>query len=89
MLQVGFEPTTPVFERVKTVHALDSAATVMGINIHEYDKVEDTTEKKKRLCKRLTNVHKGKCLHLYVQKQDQLIREKNPTKETIISFTLF
>jgi hypothetical protein len=30
MPQVGFEPTTPVFERAKIVHALDSAATVIG-----------------------------------------------------------
>jgi heme oxygenase len=30
MLQVGFEPTIPVFERAKTVHALDRAATVIG-----------------------------------------------------------
>jgi hypothetical protein len=30
MHQVGFEPTTPVFERVKTVHALDCTATVIG-----------------------------------------------------------
>jgi hypothetical protein len=30
MPQVGFEPTIPVFERVKTVHALDRAATVIG-----------------------------------------------------------
>jgi hypothetical protein len=28
---VGFEPTTPVFERVKTVHASDRAATVIGM----------------------------------------------------------
>jgi hypothetical protein len=27
---VGFEPTIPAFERVKTVHALDYAAIVMG-----------------------------------------------------------
>jgi hypothetical protein len=27
---VGFEPTIPAFERAKTVHALDSAATVIG-----------------------------------------------------------
>jgi hypothetical protein len=26
---VGFEPTIPAFERAKTVHALDSAATVI------------------------------------------------------------
>jgi hypothetical protein len=30
MPQVGFEPTIPVFERPKTVHALDRAATVIG-----------------------------------------------------------
>jgi hypothetical protein len=27
---VGLEPTTPVFERTQTVHALDRAATVIG-----------------------------------------------------------
>jgi hypothetical protein len=27
---VGFEPTTPVFERAKTVHDLDRLATVIG-----------------------------------------------------------
>jgi hypothetical protein len=30
MPRVGLEPTIPVFERAKTVHALDSAATVIG-----------------------------------------------------------
>jgi hypothetical protein len=30
MPQVGFEFTIPLFERVKTVHALDRAATVIG-----------------------------------------------------------
>jgi hypothetical protein len=29
---VGFEPTTPVFERVTTVDALDPATTVIGWN---------------------------------------------------------
>jgi hypothetical protein len=34
MLRVGFEPTIPVFEKAKTVHTLDRAATVIGyINI--------------------------------------------------------
>jgi hypothetical protein len=28
MLQVGYEPTIPVFEQAKTVHALDRAATM-------------------------------------------------------------
>jgi hypothetical protein len=33
MSQVGFEPTIPVFERVKTVHALDRAATAIGYGL--------------------------------------------------------
>jgi hypothetical protein len=31
MFRVGFETTIPVFERAKTVHALDRAATVIAI----------------------------------------------------------
>jgi hypothetical protein len=30
MRRVGFEPTIQVFERAKTVHALDRKATVTG-----------------------------------------------------------
>jgi hypothetical protein len=30
MAQMGFEIIIPVFERAKTVHALDRAATVIG-----------------------------------------------------------
>jgi hypothetical protein len=30
MPRVGFEPAIPAFERAKTVHALDRAATVIG-----------------------------------------------------------
>jgi hypothetical protein len=30
MPRVGFEPTIPVFERAKNVHAVDRAATVIG-----------------------------------------------------------
>jgi hypothetical protein len=30
MPRLGFEPTIPVFERAKTFHALDHAATVMA-----------------------------------------------------------
>jgi hypothetical protein len=33
MLWVGFEPTIPAFERVKIVHALDRAATVISYNV--------------------------------------------------------
>jgi hypothetical protein len=39
MPQVGFEPTIPVFERPKTVHALDRAVTVIGtcsLRIHNF-----------------------------------------------------
>jgi hypothetical protein len=36
MPPVGFEPTIPVFEQAKTVHALDIAATVIGsVNIYQ------------------------------------------------------
>jgi hypothetical protein len=31
MPRVGYEPTIPEFERMKTVHALDCAATVIGL----------------------------------------------------------
>jgi hypothetical protein len=31
MLRMGFEPTIPVFERAKTVHTLDRAATVISL----------------------------------------------------------
>jgi hypothetical protein len=34
MPQVEFEPTIPVFEGTKIVHALDRAATVIGIERH-------------------------------------------------------
>jgi hypothetical protein len=40
MLSVEFEPTTPVFEQVKTVHALDCVATVIGNqsdSLHPYN----------------------------------------------------
>jgi hypothetical protein len=33
MPQVGFEPTIAVFERAKTVHVLDRAATVIGTTL--------------------------------------------------------
>jgi hypothetical protein len=32
MPRVGFEPTIPVFERAKPVHALERAAAVIGKN---------------------------------------------------------
>jgi hypothetical protein len=33
MPQVGFRPTTPVFEWAEIIHALDRAATVIGVCI--------------------------------------------------------
>jgi hypothetical protein len=33
MPRVGFEPTIPVFERAKTVHGFDAAATVIGYGL--------------------------------------------------------
>jgi hypothetical protein len=39
MTQVRFEPMIPVFEQVKTVHALDRAATVIGIIYTERTKL--------------------------------------------------
>jgi hypothetical protein len=33
MPQVGFEPMIPVFERAKTVNALDRAAAVIGFRL--------------------------------------------------------
>jgi hypothetical protein len=36
---VGFEPTMPVFERAKTVHALDRASSVLGNHTRSFLKV--------------------------------------------------
>jgi hypothetical protein len=33
MSEVGFEPTIPVFERAKTLHALDLAAKIVSMYI--------------------------------------------------------
>jgi hypothetical protein len=34
--RVGFEPTTPVFERAKTAHALDCAVNLIGVMVKLY-----------------------------------------------------
>jgi hypothetical protein len=36
MLRVGFEAKIPVFERARTVHALDRAATMTGMTGSRY-----------------------------------------------------
>jgi hypothetical protein len=50
MRRVRVDSTTPVFEDAKTVHALDRAATVIGISyIHTYyvyDKVKHIKRKR-------------------------------------------
>jgi hypothetical protein len=38
MSRVGFETTTPAFERAKRVHALDRATTVIGSQSIDYSK---------------------------------------------------
>jgi hypothetical protein len=45
MSQVGFEPMTPLFERAKTVDALDRAATVIG-----YHRYRPTNEARINFC---------------------------------------
>jgi hypothetical protein len=40
---VGFEPMAPVFERAKTVHALDRAATAIGFAVLTADNMKNTT----------------------------------------------
>jgi hypothetical protein len=36
MPRVGFEHATPVFEQAKTIHALDGADTVIGVDMRIY-----------------------------------------------------
>jgi hypothetical protein len=39
MPRVEFEPTTPVFQRAKTVHALDHPDTVIGLTLINFAKI--------------------------------------------------
>jgi hypothetical protein len=54
MPQVGFEPKIPVFERAKTVHALDCADTVIGQRLNTLLKLKIETvlhaSKQKKMC---------------------------------------
>jgi hypothetical protein len=45
MFEVGFEPMNPVFERAKTVHALDRAPTVIGSRSSALAKFRYTPQK--------------------------------------------
>jgi hypothetical protein len=48
MPRVGFEPTIPaVFERAKTVHALDRAATVIGVPLSKHLKANKSVNPKR------------------------------------------
>jgi hypothetical protein len=44
MSRVGFEPTIPVFEQAKTVHALDCAATVIVSGYNNNNNNSDSSE---------------------------------------------
>jgi hypothetical protein len=43
MPRVGFEPTIPAFKRAQTFHALDRAATVIGLEYRAYSKFHSCT----------------------------------------------
>jgi hypothetical protein len=42
MLRVGSEPTIPVFDRAKTVHALDPATPVIALQGHMHRVIVST-----------------------------------------------
>jgi hypothetical protein len=51
--RVGFEPMIPVFERAKTVHALDSAATVISTHYSQFFKITTNKMQQKRYATKL------------------------------------
>jgi hypothetical protein len=55
MPRVGFESTNPMFERAKTVHSLDRAATVIGKTL--LWPIEDILKIKTRLWYRITSIY--------------------------------
>jgi hypothetical protein len=50
MFQVGFEPTTPVFEWAKPVHALDRGPSVVGPSMSAKLTVEPSTAREATTC---------------------------------------
>jgi hypothetical protein len=52
---VGFESTIPVFERAKTVHALDRAATGIG-NSGTLQNLTSTFDKRKQIASKAENL---------------------------------
>jgi hypothetical protein len=59
MSRVGFEPTNPVFEWAKTCHALDRAASVIGL-LHFY------INRTPLICDNVRKVEHRKFLLLYL-----------------------
>jgi hypothetical protein len=62
----GFEPTTPAFERAKTVHALDHAATAIGSVGNTVLKLESSQLRTAWSCKRLSTWIKNIYNYVYV-----------------------
>jgi hypothetical protein len=48
MPSVGFEPPTPAFEQAKTVHALDRAATMIGMTLYVHKEIQVAGCRKRR-----------------------------------------
>jgi hypothetical protein len=57
MLQVGFERKNPVFERAKTVYALDRAAIVIGHNQSQSHTATDGRSISKSWCRAPSGAH--------------------------------
>jgi hypothetical protein len=84
MSQVGFEPRIRVFERTKTVHALDRAATVTGtidicsLNIAPLFLVETLEVKEYEMGRaRSTNGEKRNAYRILVGKPEEITRMTN------------
>jgi hypothetical protein len=54
---VGFEPTIPVSERAKTVHALDRSVTVTGYDLFSHPKVKREASRRIGFCREVNNLH--------------------------------
>jgi hypothetical protein len=59
MPRVGFEPTIAAFKRAKTVHALDGAATVIGLTVTSDSLLHTLSETGPHIIKRLSSVSDG------------------------------
>jgi hypothetical protein len=68
MPQVGLKPKTPVFERVKKVHASDGAATVVGF-VHFSKHNYAIKPSRKRESRHVASIGQEKNLHTILMKQ--------------------